>query len=462
MPLKPSLMDLIAPFFGFDFGTLPMPGNDPMELAPGLRIEPPFFDPRRFGSPQREGGGRLPEVALPDSPFTPGPVPEPFDGIDLPPETLPPGPGMDGGPDMGNPFSWEPAGFRMNSPGASAAQGLGGGMPYNDNAGAMDPWRIRPPRPGNDNTPQKTAYSPMQEALIEQGLPPNGPQAEGFAQLSPGVPQGAKPAAPASAPAPQDPKRQFISKVFGAESGGNPRAKNPRSSALGLGQYLKGTWASMMRRHPELGLTVDGRTDPTQNRKAIWVSAGEYEAKLRAAGLPVTAGTLYGAHFLGEAGIVQALRNPDSASMPSVVGPGVIRDNPFLARMNVGQFRQWLDRKMSGKASDVGTSPIGEAASAAGPAATAGAAGAVVSAPGNFKPDLPDSPQGRKGGAPGFEMQEQGSVTQPTQGDPTEVFLPYLQELARRREVYRQRSADRRSRVEELLQLGDRRSTSRA
>ncbi len=36
----------------------------------------------------------------------------------------------------------------------------------------------------------------------------------------------------------------LMAKIIQCESGGNPRAQNPRSSASGLGQFLDSTWAS--------------------------------------------------------------------------------------------------------------------------------------------------------------------------------------------------------------------------
>ena len=42
--------------------------------------------------------------------------------------------------------------------------------------------------------------------------------------------------------------------IIQAESSGDPNAPAKTSSALGLGQFLKGTWLDMMRRYyPTLG-----------------------------------------------------------------------------------------------------------------------------------------------------------------------------------------------------------------
>lgn len=82
--------------------------------------------------------------------------------------------------------------------------------------------------------------------------------------------------------------QSFENNVVQAESGGNPNARNPNSSATGPGQFLDGTWADLMQRHPELGLTADGRTDPAQVAKALPVFTRDNAATLQSEGVPVT------------------------------------------------------------------------------------------------------------------------------------------------------------------------------
>jgi hypothetical protein len=40
-----------------------------------------------------------------------------------------------------------------------------------------------------------------------------------------------------------------VERIIGVESGGDPNAKNKRSSATGLGQFLDETWLDMIRAH---------------------------------------------------------------------------------------------------------------------------------------------------------------------------------------------------------------------
>lgn len=130
-----------------------------------------------------------------------------------------------------------------------------------------------------------------------------------------------------------------------AESGGNDLARNPNSSATGRYQFIDSTWRGLMEQYPQLGLTWDGRTDPAQQERAMQQFTSDNAAVLQRAGIPVDGGSLYAAHFLGAGGAVNALSQPDQTPMAAVVGEGVVKANPFLANMTVGDFRNWSAQK---------------------------------------------------------------------------------------------------------------------
>lgn len=140
----------------------------------------------------------------------------------------------------------------------------------------------------------------------------------------------------------------YYDSIRAAESSGNDSAKNPNSSATGRYQFTAGTWAGMMRNHPSLGLTSDGRLDPEQQERAIKVFTEENSRVLSRSGIAITNGTLYAAHFLGSFGAVRALRASPEAQMEDVVAPGVIKANSFLRGMTVGQFASWAEEKGNG------------------------------------------------------------------------------------------------------------------
>ena len=150
----------------------------------------------------------------------------------------------------------------------------------------------------------------------------------------------------------------LVNRIIKVESGGNARAKNPLSSATGLGQFINSTWLRMIRDYrPDLANSMPQaeilalRFDPALSREMVRNLARENEAFLRAHGRPIRPGTLYLAHFLGPAGAVTALGADPSASVLSVMGSSVVNANPFLGPMTIADMIAWSDRKMTGKSS---------------------------------------------------------------------------------------------------------------
>jgi len=122
----------------------------------------------------------------------------------------------------------------------------------------------------------------------------------------------------------------YLATLRGKESGGNPNARNPNSTATGIDQFTAGTWAGLAKKYPELRLTPNGRTDPEQSTRAMEAFTRDNARALTAAGVPITPGNLYVSHFLGEAGgprfIAGAMSNPD-APATAFVTPGAAAAN---------------------------------------------------------------------------------------------------------------------------------------
>ena len=159
---------------------------------------------------------------------------------------------------------------------------------------------------------------------------------------------------------------RLVNRIVHVESGGNARAKNPLSSAAGLGQFIKSTWLRMMRTYrPELFKSMSEaeilelRYDPTMARQMVGSLARENEARLRAHGHSITAGRLYLAHFLGPEGAHLALAAPQEALVANVLGGPVISANPFLTGKDCAYVVAWAEKKMSGKAPRYTSSPSG-------------------------------------------------------------------------------------------------------
>lgn len=115
---------------------------------------------------------------------------------------------------------------------------------------------------------------------------------------------------------------QVVGRIIGAESGGDPNAKNPKSSASGVGQFTNGTWLATIKKHrPDIASGRSDRellalkNDPRLGREMTTRLTEDSARELSSAGLPVTPGTLYLAHFAGSGGAKAVLRANGSQSV---------------------------------------------------------------------------------------------------------------------------------------------------
>lgn len=152
----------------------------------------------------------------------------------------------------------------------------------------------------------------------------------------------------------------LVNQIVRVESGGNADAKNPLSTATGLGQFIESTWIRMMKTYrPDLSTSLSReellalRTDPTISRQMVTNLARESEAYLRARGHTVSAGRLYLAHFLGADGAAKVLSSPAESDLAELLGAGVISANPFLTGKNSAYVIEWAEKKMSGRGARV-------------------------------------------------------------------------------------------------------------
>jgi hypothetical protein len=148
----------------------------------------------------------------------------------------------------------------------------------------------------------------------------------------------------------------LIDSIIGAESGGDPNARNPNSSASGAGQFIDSTWLDTIKAaRPDLAQgksdqeLLSLKTDPDLSRQMTEAYAAQNGAILAKAGHPVTPGTTYLAHFAGPQGAVSVLNADPNALVSSVLTPGAVKANPFLQGMTVADLRAWADRKMGGQ-----------------------------------------------------------------------------------------------------------------
>lgn len=140
-------------------------------------------------------------------------------------------------------------------------------------------------------------------------------------------------------------------RIIGAESGGNPFAKNPRSSAGGLGQFIDSTWLATVRKHrPDLAGRSNSdllrlKFDPELSKAMTAAYASDNQGYLKSRGIEATPGNTYLAHFAGPQGAAAIHANP-SAPIERILTPGAISANPFLRGKTGADVINWAAGKV--------------------------------------------------------------------------------------------------------------------
>ncbi len=139
-----------------------------------------------------------------------------------------------------------------------------------------------------------------------------------------------------------------------AESRGKTNAQAKTSSALGLGQFVKGTWLDMIRRYrPDLAQgksdaeILELRKDADISKEMTRRYAQENEAKLRQAGIPVTPGSTYLMHFAGPSGGIALMNADPNTPVESILSGQAIKANPFLQGKTASWVIAWANKKMA-------------------------------------------------------------------------------------------------------------------
>jgi hypothetical protein len=151
--------------------------------------------------------------------------------------------------------------------------------------------------------------------------------------------------------------------IITAESNGNVRDKNKKSSATGPAQFLDDTWLEMISAYRPALATGHSqkeilalRRDPDLSREMTTRFMQRNAKILRKRNLPVTPGTLYLTHFAGVAGAVALLSGPDREHAATIMAKAdasghltrakIVAANPFLAEFTVAELKHWADAKM--------------------------------------------------------------------------------------------------------------------
>ncbi len=198
----------------------------------------------------------------------------------------------------------------------------------------------------------------------------------------------------------------LVDSIIGAESGGNADARNPNSSASGLGQFIDATWVSMLAKHrPDIQGSRDEllalKNDPTLSRAMTEAYAADNGKILTGAGFEASPGNTYLAHFAGPQGAVKVLSADPNAPVSSILGEAAVKANPFLQGMTAADLQAWAARKMGGASQptqpqNAQTSPAGPANRVPAPSVAQQAPSAPISAPssGSLFSQMPASQTG--------------------------------------------------------------------
>lgn len=157
-----------------------------------------------------------------------------------------------------------------------------------------------------------------------------------------------------------------INKIVGVESGGKATAKNPKSSAYGLGQFTAATWKRFAE--SPLGKMLKGKMDMTEwlaarATPAIAMQGMRWLTQLNADyleknGVPANDTTLYLAHFMGAQGAVNLYKADQQQNAREFLrhsdpkhADAIIKANPtvFTEKRTVGDIMAWSGKKMGAK-----------------------------------------------------------------------------------------------------------------
>lgn len=133
----------------------------------------------------------------------------------------------------------------------------------------------------------------------------------------------------------------FLDRLMRAESNGLDHAANPRSTAVGPYQFIKTTFIDVLRRHFSADVAamsdeeiLDLRTNRYFARHAAEVFSRDNADFLADQGLNPTFGHLRLAFLVGPTAAARVLLAAPDMQLSDILGPSVVKANPFMAGMS--------------------------------------------------------------------------------------------------------------------------------
>ncbi len=146
----------------------------------------------------------------------------------------------------------------------------------------------------------------------------------------------------------------YLDRLMMAESDGRDYLKNPRSTALGPFQFIKGTFLYVVRRHfiDEIPDKSEAeilalRTNRAFSRKVIAQYSRELAAHLIRNELKATYGHLRLAYLLGPNGATKVLKATPKTPLRRLISPAAIRANPFMSAMSASDIIARANREIA-------------------------------------------------------------------------------------------------------------------
>ncbi|WP_157775261.1 tape measure protein [Hartmannibacter diazotrophicus] len=146
----------------------------------------------------------------------------------------------------------------------------------------------------------------------------------------------------------------IVDAIIGAESGGNPYAKNKNSTATGVGQFIEETWLKLFKENfPDRAQSMTDaailelRKSEKISREMIALYVQENAKILKDAGAAVTDANLYLAHFLGPNGAVKVLSaNRGTQASDVLSADAVAANSSVLSGKTVEEVIAWAQQKV--------------------------------------------------------------------------------------------------------------------
>ena len=138
---------------------------------------------------------------------------------------------------------------------------------------------------------------------------------------------------------------KYIEKAGKFESGNNRNAKNPFSTASGRYQFIDSTRRALDKKY---GFDPKDRSDKTEAARMKAYTQETIDA-LEKSNIPVTGGTLYGGHFLGQKGITDffaAYQKDPNTKVEDFFSAKIIQKNPAIFNPKKGKPRRTLAEVM--------------------------------------------------------------------------------------------------------------------